>query len=220
MKRSVLLAALLASVVSTTVYSQDLRFGVKAGLNLSNMSITNVDNIKYKPGFVVGVTLDIPVASDIYVLTGLELSQKGFKLTNSQSVGTVKVEEKLTTSPLYLQLPVHIGYKIEIADGTYFVPQAGPYLAYGLGGKGHQKFSGEVAGFAAGTDNDYALFGSDGGLKNLDLGIGVGFGLEIDHINLNIGYDIGLINVAKISESDNDSSAKNGNLFVTVGYKF
>jgi hypothetical protein len=197
MKRTVFLLAVLLTTAATTVWSQGLQFGVKAGLNVS--TLTGDGDFKYKPGFVVGVTLDAPLASDVYLLTGLELSQKGAK---QELLGI-----KASTSPLYIQLPVKVGYKIEIADGTYFVPQAGPYVAYGVGGKS------SIAGIK--TD----AFGDDGTFKNFDFGLGVGFGLDLDHFNLTIGYDIGLTNIAKDIPLIKYSE-KNGNLFVTLGYKF
>jgi hypothetical protein len=216
MKRVLLITTMLLAIGVYT-WSQDVTFGVRGGLNVSTAMGEDIgDYAKYKPGFKIGVTLDYGISNGIYLLTGLELAQKGFKSTETYSSWNTGVSYKVTASPLYLQLPLNIGYKIELAENTWFVPQAGPYVAYGIAGKVSSKVAGSVAGIGGEIDASHDFFSEDGGYKNFDFGIGVGAGLEIDHLGLNLGYELGLINISKNS----DSPVKNGNLFVTVGYKF
>ncbi|HHU97946.1 MAG: hypothetical protein QM237_07355 [Bacteroidota bacterium] len=45
------------------------------------------------------------------------------------------VKGALTINPIYLQVPVHYAYKNALNPGTRVVLHAGPYAAYGVGGK-------------------------------------------------------------------------------------
>lgn len=59
-------------------------FGVKAGLNLSNMLVKNdyrtySDDFKMNPGFYVGATAEFPLSDLLSFETGLLLSTKDSK---------------------------------------------------------------------------------------------------------------------------------------------
>lgn len=44
-------------------------------------------------------------------------------------------EDEVTMNAVYLELPVMAAARIKVADNTNIVISAGPYLAYGVGGK-------------------------------------------------------------------------------------
>lgn len=105
-----LFAFLLLFVLSVnTSNAQGLGFyglGVKAGMSYSSWTLTSLDSstadfvddvtqlIEYKPGFTGGVFFDFLRLQNVYLGTGVEYFQKGFKVkvdrTNSsgQSIGT------------------------------------------------------------------------------------------------------------------------------------
>lgn len=56
-------------------------------------------------------------------------------------------------------------------------------------------------------------------MNRFDFGIGLGIGAEFGKINAGLGYDFGLLDVAKNIE-DNDLTLRNGNAYISVGYKF
>lgn len=203
MLKATVLAVSLLIGISASAQDSPIQFGVKAGLNLSNFGGKAGDDLDAKIGFNVGVTVDYALTEDVYLLSGLELTTKGAKLSESGA--------KLTFNPMYLQLPIHAGYKLAIAEGTKLVFHAGPYLAYGIGGK---------AKLTGAGDEDYKIdfFGSEeeGGAKSFDFGVGLGVGAEFGQINAGLGYDFGLAN---ISRSD-DAKLKTQNAYLTVGYKF
>ena len=90
-------------------------------------------------------------------------------------------------------------------DNTKFVINAGPYLAFGLGGK-------------AKDDNfDLKLFKSDeGDWKRFDLGIQYGIGLELsDRYLINLTGQNGFI-----SPVDGGDDPKNMTFTIGVGYRF
>ncbi len=89
---------------------------------------------------------------------------------------------------------------------------AGPYAAYGVGGK--SKLSGSIGDISAETEGD--VFGDDGFLKRFDAGLGLGVGAEFGPLLLDLGWDMGLVNIA---DSDNND-IKNQNAYLSVGYRF
>lgn len=193
----------VALLIGVNAYAQDgkAEFGVKAGLNMSNFN-GDVEDTKVKIGFNVGVTLDYALtdARDWYLMTGLEYTTKGAK---GKKVGDIKP----SVNAAYLQLPVHVGYKFDVTEATRLSFHAGPYLAYGVNGK--RKFKEGSAELSLDTFDDNAY-------KRFDFGLGLGAGAEFGKIGVGLGYDFGLLNIADAK----DVTIRNGNAYLTVGYKF
>ena len=187
--------------LNVSAQDEQISFGVKGGVNLSNFG-GDVEDLDSKIGFNVGLTLDYNIMENFYLLTGLELTSKGAKESYEGN--------KATINAMYLQLPVHAAYKFDLSDGMKIVVNAGPYLAYGIGGKVKEKYEGD--------SESYDFFGDakEGYAKRFDFGIGVGLGLEFGSAKLGVGYDLGMAN---LYDSD-DYKVNTNNLFVTVGYKF
>ncbi len=192
------LVLLISGVTNLTAQDNRLTLGVKGGINLSTLSMKDIPNPDSKVGFNLGLTVDYELGQRVYLLTGLEINTKG---------GKWKLYElKASINQVYLQLPIHVGYKFEITESTKLVLHAGPYLAYGIGGKSKLEFEGQ--------EEKEDTFGSDG-LKKFDVGIGLGFGVEFNQMCLGLGYDLGLYNI-----SGEEESAKNRNFYLSIGYKF
>lgn len=181
--------------------AQNLSFNVKGGLNLSNVS-GDVEDNKMKIGYHFGVGADFEFAPNMSIQPSLLYSAKGAK-ADSEGID-------VTLNANYLQLPVHFAYKIDAAPGTKVVLHAGPYIAYGVGG--------EIKGKQSGVTVAIDTFDGDIGLlKRFDAGLGLGVGAEFGPILLDLGWDMGLINVARDS---GDESVRNQNAYLSVGYKF
>lgn len=206
--------AFLLSFLSISVFCIDDRvaFGIKGGMNLSTYSGKGV-NIDSKFGFNAGVTIDFAITDEFYILSGLELTTKGgkkeFKDGGIFGEQYANKKIKLTINPMYLQLPLHVAYKYEVADDLKVVLEAGPYFAYGISGKATVKYDGfkEKANIFGSSDQDLDF-------KRFDFGLGIGAGLEYDRVGIKVGYDFGLIKIAE------GAKAKNGNLYVSLGYRF
>lgn len=195
----VLFAVALLIGVSASAQDQKAIFGVKGGVNMSNLS-GDVNGNKAKIGFNVGITLDYAFTPEWYLLTGLEYTTKGAKFDKIDGF-------KPSINAAYIQLPIHAGYKLEVSDATKVVFHAGPYLAYGVNGKAKAKTDG--------VEISENTFGDDG-FKRFDFGVGLGVGLEFGKIGVGLGYDFGLVNIIDLS----GASVKNGNAYLSVGYKF
>lgn len=205
------------SATSSSFGSNDgeggLTFGVKAGVNFAGTSGKGAEDYDGKTGFNAGVFMEYTLPMNVYFMTGLDFSMKGAKFEETD--GTEKYKE--TYSPMYLQLPIHAGYRVAITDGINVGVHFGPYLAYGIGGKSKYEY----------TDSDYPednekeeedFFGSEdkGGFKSFDFGLGFGADVDIDKFRVGLGYDFGLTNIGR----NKDFPVKNRNFFINVGYKF
>jgi len=207
MRKVIKLSVVLFSILmATSVSAQDLSFGVKAGVNFSKMDLEYVyESGGMKIGPVVGVTMDYGITESLFLLTGLDLSFKGFKES--------EYEYSYTLNPIYLQVPIHAAYKVSIAEAenVKIVFDAGPYVAFGIAGK--ETFKDKEDG----TSDSEDLFG-DGidQMKRFDFGMGLGIGLELEKLKFSIGYDHGLANIS----NDSEYKVYNRNFFLTVGYRF
>ena len=206
----VLFAIALLIGVSASAQDQKIIFGVKGGLNLSTIT-GDLNETKMKVGFNVGATLDYAFTPELYLMTGLEYTTKGVK---------IDVEGDPSLNAAYLQLPIHLGYKFEIAENSKIVVHGGPFVAYGINGKYKEK---DPESRVEASVNTF-----DKMMKRFDFGLGLGAGVEIGKINIGLGYDFGLVNVADIDKTlfglddfeIGDISMKTGNAYFTVGYKF
>ena len=111
----------------TLVGAQSVSYSIKGGLNMSNFYGDELDDKNMKVGFHVGVGADLEFVPNMGIQTGLFFSSKGAKYTFNTA--------ELEVNANYLQLPVHFAYKIDVMPGTRVVLHAGPYVAYGVGGK-------------------------------------------------------------------------------------
>lgn len=210
-------AIALMSVLALNVSAQGLpKFGVEAGVNLSNSS-WDVDPLdkKAKVGFQVGITADYAFTEEWHLQSGLSFTTKGGKIEGRLVEDGSMFDGKITVNQSYLQLPIYAAYKLEVVPGTKIVFNAGPYLAYGIGGK--TKVSGDVAILdqVATGSGKVDTFGSDGMLNRFDFGLGAGVGAEFGNIVATIRYELGLTNVGK-----DDLDYKNRNAALTLGYRF
>lgn len=195
-----LLATMLAVA---TVVSAQTSFGVKAGANMSNFYGKEINDNNLKIGFHVGLTADIELMPSSAIQTGLLFTTKGFKYETN----ALKYVDNL----MYVQLPIHYAYKVDVTPGTRIVFHGGPYAAYGVGGKRSLK----VGDFE--PDPSSKIFG-DGisQYKPFDAGLGLGVGAEFGNIAVDLGWDMGMVNLSNVD----DATVKNQNAYLSVGLKF
>jgi hypothetical protein len=197
--------ALVIMLAVVTAVSAQVSLGIKGGVNMSNLVYDDeVDDKNPKIGFNIGLAADIDFAPNVGLQTGLFFSTKGFKYES----GSLEYTENLN----YLQLPVHLAYKVDVTPGTRVILHAGPYAAYGVGGNREAK-AGNLSGI---WDVDKIFGDAAGQYKPFDAGLGLGVGAEFGAFLVDLGWDMGLVN---ISNRDN-GNVKNQNAYLSVGYKF
>ena len=195
--RTILLVSVLLFAIGINAQEKKITFGVKAGLNLSNIGSEDgdYDNTKTKPGFHAGITLDYAFSPQWYLLTGLEYTSKGVKVELSPK------DQNITAG--YIQLPISGAFKFRISEDFAILAYAGPYFAYGIQGKIKQ------------GKNKQDTF-SDIALKEFDCGMNAGAGLEWKKLCFSMGGEIGLVNIMQ----KNNDDAQTRNFTLSAGYKF
>ena len=178
-----------------------VKWDAKFGMNFSNM--TKDSEAKALPGFNLGVGMDYGFSENWSLQSGLMISSKGYKYDKDVLGADFKAR------PIYLDIPILAAYKFNISDNTKFVINAGPYLAFGLGGKG--KFDVDGA-------EDIKVFKGEEGMSRFDLGIQYGIGLEIsEHYLVNLTGQNGFICPWDVEDGD---KPKNMTFSIGVGYRF
>ena len=201
-KRVVLTVAFLV-MVTTVSWAQQQRqvpnkrtqWGVKAGLNVSSIGGGNYNNIKAIAGFHAGITIDYAFTNEIYLLAGLEYTIKGPIVELSPDDQHINAN--------YIQLPLTVGYKLQMTDELALIIDAGPYLSYGVNGQITE------------GDHKQDTFSSIA-LKRFDCGMVVGAAVDFRQFRFGMHCDFGLIN---IMQKGNDK-AQNWNLGLSTGIRF
>ncbi|WP_286966451.1 porin family protein [Flavobacterium sp. UBA4854] len=193
MKKIILSAIAIMAFAFTN--AQSTRFGVKGGLNISNVVGGDVENNKTLVGFHVGGLAEIHVVEKFYIQPELLYSAQGAKFDGPLgSDGDLKLN--------YLNIPVLAKYYI--VDKKFNV-EAGPQLGILLSAK------------ADGEDfKDYT--------RSVDLGFNLGAGYSFtDNLSVGLRYTIGLSPITDNDIDNSDEyydSAKNSNLQLFLAYKF
>ena len=173
----------------------DFRFGVTAGMNVSNITDMDMDS---RIGFHVGAKAEY--TDNLYGSAALLFSQKGCQL---EEFGV-----ESTSNPGYLELPIHIGYRFKMGDKVSIFGETGPYFAYGICGKDKLEGTGVA-------DYDVKFFDYDN-VNKFEFGWGVKAGVEYAKFQIGLGYEYGITKVFDIS----GVKPHNSNFMVSVAYMF
>ncbi len=201
-------------------------FQAKAGVGITSFWGKNTDG-KAKFAYKVGAGMDYAFNKVWSLQPSLNFVSKGYK-EKEAGIGKASMNE------LYLELPVMVAARLNLAKNSGLVLSAGPYVAYGVGGKTSvvvEKKIPTIVGFET-VEDKYKLdtFGhiNDGKMGNRRFDAGIGLGITYENRNIIIGLEsqLGLVNVndklkevAELTGLD-DFAAKNISAFVTIGYKF
>ena len=189
MKKTAFLAtALLATAAISSAQAQDIRFGLRAGANYSNLAgnIQNESTYNNKIGFMGGVMLNVPLLADGLLSLQPEVlySQKGFenKPTEYSSIlGKQKREGSVNYN--YLDVPVLVKIK---ASGLVF--EAGPQYSYLLGANNQTKTT-TTPTFGNPSVTDAQNKTDVSGLNRNELGYVAGVGYETTNgLSLSLRY--------------------------------
>ncbi|MDR6462099.1 porin family protein [Chryseobacterium sediminis] len=180
----------------STSSSSKIKFGLKAGLNVSTLS--NMD-MKSKAGFYGGVFMNIPVAKDFSVQPEVLYSNAGAK-QKGDSNAKLEVE--------YISIPVMFQYKV--LPNLYV--EAGPQFSFLMDARlkddvGSLHLKNATRGFDFG------------------IGLGAGYNIT-KNIGVNVRYTAGLSDIVNAKQQrylygyGRPGSVRNGVFQVGVNYKF
>ncbi|MBP5480685.1 MAG: PorT family protein [Paludibacteraceae bacterium] len=248
--KKILFSVLSLFMVSVSSFAQDanagdFNIGITVGGGLAKI---NADDPTY-PGFTSerkpianiqgGLVFDITFVNGFFAEAGLTFQRKGGK----QEIETKSYKSTVTTNLYYMELPLTLNFRIPVGD-LGLIPQAGAYVAYGVGGKTKSTTeynfdeATNVLGDLTGELSDYDpsvkvytdasslnqkteetegdSFG-DGAADKLDYGLRFGLGLAFtEKVKLAFGYDLGLVDIVRGDNSNFKN--RNGVLFGTLTF--
>lgn len=214
---------------STRKVSNEIHWGVRAGMNLSTMHFSgDYQEGGTKPGFHIGVVAEMPYMESLWFKAGLYYTMKGFKYTEDyqSTLGSYVLKEKV--NPFYLQIPIQASYHYKIDDHFGLQVDLGPYFAVGTNGKWRYKYDATPKETDATADNAGWDINTEkkcfkkGLLHRFDMGLAMGIGVTYDKYYAGINYDWGWLN-ASCGHRDYMGykvKARNGSFGITVGYNF
>jgi len=192
MKKIILTAAAVFAL--SFANAQDVKFGAKAGLNLSNIG-GDLENTSSKVGFQVGGFAEIKVSDKFAIQPELVFSTLGAKVDEAH----LGIPDKYTFTSAYLNIPLLAKYYIT----DEFSLEAGPQIGFLMSAK-------DKAEGASDDVKDY--------YESIDFGLNFGAGYDVSkNINLGVRYSLGLSNIRIVS---GDYKENNSNIAIAVGYKF
>lgn len=203
---SLAILALSTTAMAQTVDTrEELKFGLKAGGNISNVWDENQNDFEAnsKLGFVGGAYLSIPIGKYVGVQPSIILSQKGFHDEGS-FLGS---SYSFTRTTNYLDIPVLFEFK----PSPMITLVAGPQYSF-LMSKRDDFTSGTISG------SDFDRYENENIRKNT-LGALVGFDIHVKQLTVSprAGWDL------QSNDGDGTSSDiryKNQWIQLAVGYTF
>lgn len=220
MKKIVLV--LLALSLSQVGFSQKVKWGAKAGYNLSNFD-GDYDGIDYVSGFHIGGVSEATLSEKLALQVELLYSQEGGKYSFevNEPPFLIKASEKVKLG--YLNLPVTAKYYV--VDRLSL--EAGPQIGLLLSGETQYDSSVTIDGE---TTNESGTIDIKDRLKSISYGLNLGLGYEFKNkLFLQARYHLGLNDIAKENTADseeedpiglNPEKLKNQGFQFSVGYKF
>ena len=226
MKKLVLSLVIVAGVgMHSFAQESRVKFGVKAGVTFPTLVASGDDSdVKTTTSFYVGGTATFPVSNMFSLQSGLSLVGKGAEssdLDEDFDSQDVTVTGKAKIHPLYLEIPLNAIVNFEAGSGKFYVG-AGPYYAFGVGGKIKADVSSTSGGTTASASvKEDIKFGNgdEDTFKSGDFGVNFLAGYQLNNgFNIQAGYGLGLSNVFNI---DSDiAKVKNRVFSVGIGYSF
>lgn len=178
----ILLAALIfTNSIHAQTDKQTTRFGIKGGINVSNMYAKEVADKNTIIGFNGGLFLKVPITPNFAFQPELLYTTKGAELKYSNSL----ISGSASFSLAYIEVPL-----LAVINLTKNVNiQGGVYLS-------------SLTGVKVKNVSDIGLFNFENELKKsgfetLDYGLVGGMGVEFDKISLGIRYEYGMKPVGK-----------------------
>ena len=187
MKKPIILfsvSLLLISMTYLTCRAQELKpmqFGVKGGLNLSNLNTSDASSSDMLVGFNIGVFDKLPVTNFIAIQPEFYITTKGASVTYNNLLVNGTAKFNLT----YLEVPL-----LCVVNVTKLLNiQFGPYVAYLVDGKVKNVANVSLLNFEKNINvNDY---------NRIDAGLVLGAGLDVGAITIGARYNLGMTKVGK-----------------------
>lgn len=193
LKKLVLIA--LASC-SLNCMAQTWNFGVEAGYVNNTLAVDEYKSTS-RNGYKYGAIAEYTLSNNISFESGLMYIRKG-ATTYGENMLSSRISSIKFAQMNYLQIPLMIGYKVDLGSGFSIKPEAGGYFAVGISGYSfvtgidnfNQPYEARVSTFSH-TDsrNGVAPYRPS---NRVDAGFSFAFNVNYRHFTIKAGYDLGL----------------------------
>ena len=186
---------------------KQVRFGVKGGINLSNLYIDDVTDEKSKLGLQAGVWMKAPIGEFFAIQPELLWSSKGTKIGQYQNIPFTQ-DGQVRFNLNYAELPVLAAVTL----GPVSI-QAGPYISY--------LFNANVKNLKENLSTGTVIELDKNDFNTVDYGLAGGIALDIKGFQLGLRYNYGLREIGKSDIAGQITrNAKNSVAQVFVGIGF
>lgn len=197
------------------------------GLNMANASLKDGDSTAVEDNKIlfaprIGFTFETPVHENIFIQTGIFVTASGYSFDSKRYIDgedfTVEeVDSKEKFVLLYLELPVHAGYKYELSDNASVFGMLGPvfrFMPYStLAFKIDGEWDNEVTHFGEGDDK-IEMF------NKFDMGLNIEAGIQVDRVQFSLFYNPCFINIFNDELMGPDAKWKNYNFGINFAVLF
>lgn len=170
-------AGLFAQSTSKSEKTNDVHFGLRAGLNLANIIKTNDNNFstQLKPGLNAAAFLELPIVNGFSIQPELQFAQKGYK-TSGSSVVNGNYEYNVTTN--FIEVPI----LAKFTPSKNFAIVVGPQYSF---------LTSTKTNFTSGSASYQQLVQSDNNnLRKNILGGVLGFEAAADNVVFSARYNL------------------------------
>lgn len=185
----------------------NIYYGIRLGMTAANLS-GDTESPRLESGSKVGMTLAgvvglrVSQSTPLFLESGLYYTERGAK-----NIGYSNLE-----------IPLLIKYGVKATEDIAILPFVGPYFARAGWGKTKQyTMEGETVSKKVekvGTFDEKKA--ANGGLNRLNMGFKIGCAAEYNKLYVEVGYQIGVSNIAK----DDDKTIHSNAFFANFGVNF
>lgn len=211
------------AAIAHSLHLLDDYTGIRFGYNAASFRLSGFDNASLDSDVKSGVNLGLVFGwnlghSPIIIEPGIYYSMKGGTLRgynvgyNDQSRSAIK------TTMHMIEIPVVFKYNVlSRTTGITLQPFVGGFLSIGMGGKSKDSANHE----------SYETFGDNTDqFDAFDAGFRMGVGMTIDHLYLEMGYDLGLVNLPNNEyrnwgyDNGFDDAMRSNCVNINIGFNF
>ncbi len=210
---------ILFCLFTIVTYSQESKFGVKAGINFASVGGSSSDDVSPLTGFHIGGLYRIDIGKGFDFQPELLYSLQGAHLETSTTRNEKKVTAKGKIKLHYINVPFMVGYEAF----KNFRLEAGPQVGFLIDANSETEliFEGDVSEetrqllYAELKDRD-ENFKED--CKSFDFGIGAGASYQLNNgFNFGVRYNLGITDIYKESRGYKN---KNSVIQFSIGFLF
>lgn len=180
--RNLILASLVMTFMAfnnSNAQTNVTKYGVKGGVNFSNLYTDNANDENVLTGFNIGLYAKAPITNSLSIQPEIYYTGKGAEVEYNNALATGTAKFKLN----YIEVPVML-----VANVTKnFNLQVGPYAGYLISGKTTNE---------SGTYNFEDNINTDD-FNKIDAGIAAGLGIDLETASFGVRYNYGLTKVGK-----------------------